>query len=81
MAANKNEDETVLGIPVCRLGVGVTAYWLPLRPDISLAQLPVLLANCGTPKQALLVPNEILTAGKEYLPTVCLAAAINATNL
>ena len=65
-----DKDETILGIPVCQLGIGVTAYWLPLRPDISLTQLPLLLANCGTPKQALLLPEEVLSAAKDSLPTV-----------
>ncbi|KAL5967958.1 hypothetical protein TSMEX_004309 [Taenia solium] len=62
------EDETILELPVHRLGVGLTAYWLPLRSDISMAQLPTLLANCGVPKQALLVPLEVCRGAKASLP-------------
>ncbi|EUB59551.1 Integrator complex subunit 9 [Echinococcus granulosus] len=61
------EDETILQLPVHRLGVGLTAYWLPLRLDISIAQLPALLTNCGTPKQALLVPLEVIRGAKASL--------------
>ncbi|VDK33243.1 unnamed protein product [Taenia asiatica] len=63
------EDETILELPVHRLGVGLTAYWLPLRSDISMAQLPTLLANCGVPKQALLVPLEVCRGAKASLPS------------
>ncbi|CDS43416.1 integrator complex subunit 9 [Echinococcus multilocularis] len=60
-------EETILQLPVHRLGVGLTAYWLPLRLDISIAQLPALLANCGTPKQAFLVPLEVDRGAKASL--------------
>ncbi|VDM31839.1 unnamed protein product [Hydatigera taeniaeformis] len=65
-----SEDETILGLPVHRLGVGLTAFWLPLRPDISIAELPTLLANCSPPKQALVVPLEVCRGAKVPLPPV-----------
>lgn len=68
--ADWGEDETIIELPVHRLGVGLTAYWLPLRSDISMAQLPTLLANCGVPKQALLVPLEVCYGAKVSLPSV-----------
>ncbi len=49
----------VLGIPTRRLGPGANAFWVPLRFDLSLDQLPTLLAKCGPPKQALILPGEV----------------------
>ncbi|KAM3180974.1 hypothetical protein ACTXT7_015256 [Hymenolepis weldensis] len=60
--------DTILGIPVCRLGVGLTAYWLPLRFDISIDQLPTLLKKCGAPKQALILPKEVINRATCPLP-------------
>ncbi|VDL42419.1 unnamed protein product [Hymenolepis diminuta] len=60
--------DTILGIPVCRLGVGLTAYWLPLRFDISMDQLPTLLKKCGAPKQALILPKEVINRATCPLP-------------
>ncbi|VUZ55445.1 unnamed protein product, partial [Hymenolepis diminuta] len=64
--------DTILGIPVCRLGVGLTAYWLPLRFDISMDQLPTLLKKCGAPKQALILPKEVINRATCPLPPECL---------
>ncbi|VDO03727.1 unnamed protein product [Rodentolepis nana] len=61
-------NDTILGVPVCRLGVGLTAYWLPLRFDISIDQLPTLLKKCGAPKQALILPSEVISRATSPLP-------------
>lgn len=71
-----NFDETtktkdsILGVPICRLGVGLTAYWLPIRSDISINQLPVLLKKCSSPKQALILPMEAVNRVSGDLPSV-----------
>lgn len=46
-------------VTICRLGKYATVYWLPIRSDLSMEHLPTLLAKCGAPGQALILPAEI----------------------
>ncbi|KAM7533583.1 hypothetical protein Aperf_G00000126565 [Anoplocephala perfoliata] len=61
--------DSILGVPICRLGVGLTAYWLPIRTDISINQLPALLKKFSPPKQALILPMEAVNRASGDLPS------------
>uniref|UniRef100_A0A5K3EYH1 Lactamase_B domain-containing protein n=1 Tax=Mesocestoides corti TaxID=53468 RepID=A0A5K3EYH1_MESCO len=54
-----DSEEEASSMPVTSVGPELTAYWLPLRFDISLDQLPTLFEKCGMPKQALILPQEV----------------------